>query len=363
MSVFKRRGQWVSKFQLDGVQRWTPGAPWPSKRQAQEAERRHRDRLTARRTDETCASFADRWVAEWPRPAASTRSLYGDAAQRFGAEFGQTPLGEVERISARAWALDVPRNVSKIVATLYEDARNIGLVETNPFSNLRLPRTEKTEEVHPPSLDEYRTLLRSSVLLGGYAAEFRALLTFAAWTGMRAGELQALRWSDIGRDTIDVRRARKDDGSYGPPKNGQARTIAYLEPARVLDQVPRRDGSDLVFHTPRGRPLDKSNLYYHWSKVRATVGLERQEAGLVGVRFHDLRHMCATQLLELGLDHFAVSVQLGHTDGGALVMARYGHPSKDAARARLLAAFGAGAGPSGDSATSRAVGDPHGSGQ
>jgi hypothetical protein len=43
-----------------------------------------------------------------------------------------------------------------------------------------------------------------------------------------------------------------------------------------------------------------------------------------------------TQRLELGLDHFAVSIQLGHEDGGALVMARYGHPSKDAARKRLL---------------------------
>jgi hypothetical protein len=41
----------------------------------------------------------------------------------------------------------------------------------------------------------------------------------------------------------------------------------------------------------------------------------------------------------MGIDHFAVSVQLGHEDGGALVMSRYGHPSKDAARQRLLAAF------------------------
>ena len=39
------------------------------------------------------------------------------------------------------------------------------------------------------------------------------------------------------------------------------------------------------------------------------------------------------------MSHFDVSVQLGHTDGGALVMARYGHPSEDAARDRLLRAF------------------------
>lgn len=343
MSVFKRSGQWVSKFQLDGVQRWTPGGPWPStlegKRHAQEAERRYRDRLRARRSEETCASFAARWVNEWPRTAVATRALYGQAANRFAAEFGGTPLGEVERLSARSWALGVPRNVSKIVATMYEDARNVGLVETNPFSNLRLPMTEKTEEVYPPSLEEFRTLLRSCVLAGGYAAELRALVTFAAWTGMRVGEMQALKWADVGEETIWVRRARKDDGTLGPPKNGQAREIPFLPPARVLDQVSRRDGSEFVFHTPRGEPLNKSNLYYHWNKVRAPLELERTEAGLPGIRFHDLRHFCATQLLELGVDHFAVSIQLGHTDGGALVMARYGHPSKDAARARLLAAF------------------------
>ena len=65
----------------------------------------------------------------------------------------------------------------------------------------------------------------------------------------------------------------------------------------------------------------------------------RAAAGLTSARWHDLRHFCATQLLEMGLSHFDVSIQLGHTDGGALVMERYGHPSEDAARNRLLGAF------------------------
>jgi hypothetical protein len=42
---------------------------------------------------------------------------------------------------------------------------------------------------------------------------------------------------------------------------------------------------------------------------------------------------------ELGVDHFAVSVQLGHTDGGALVMARYGHLSEARAKQRVLDLF------------------------
>lgn len=76
----------------------------------------------------------------------------------------------------------------------------------------------------------------------------------------------------------------------------------------------------------------QGSLHYSWRTVRAA-------AGLPSARWHDLRHFCATQLLEMGVSHFDVSIQLGHTDGGALVMERYGHPSEDAARNRLLGAF------------------------
>lgn len=340
MTAYRRKTGWAAKYMVNGEMINVPHSPWPTKRAAQDAERRHRERIASRATDETCASFADRWLEEWPRPAASTRALYAQAAKRFADEFTSTPLGEVERLSARAWALGIPRNLSKILGTMYEDARNVGIVKDNPFANLRLPKTEKTEEIVPPTPDEFRQLLRACTVLGGYAKEYRAFLQFAAWTGMRGGELHALQWADIQGDVIRVRRSRKTDGTIGKPKNGEEREIAFLEPARVLDHVRPWDGSPFVFHTPRGEPLRKGNSYYHWNKIRAGVSLTRAEADLPGLRFHDLRHFCATQLLELGLSHFDVSVQLGHTDGGALVMARYGHPSKDAARRRLLAAFG-----------------------
>ncbi len=332
MSAFQRpAGKWRAKFVLDGKQHWVGGGPWKTKAQALAAEQRLRDRLGARRSDESCASFADRWVAEWPRPAESTRRSYADAARRFAAEFGSTPLGEVERFSARAWALTQPRQVSRIAGVLYEDARNAGYVEANPFSNLRLPAAERRREIEPPTMNEFRRLQEATTALGGYGPEFRAMIVFSAWSGIRAGELHALRWIDIGRETITVAGARKRDGSIGLPKNGKPRTIAYLPPARVLDDVPER-GDAFVFHAPRGRPLIQGSHHYCWRVVRAAAGLD-------GMRWHDLRHFCATQLLELGISHFDVSVQLGHEDNGQLVMARYGHPSKDAARSRLLAAF------------------------
>jgi hypothetical protein len=55
------------------------------------------------------------------------------------------------------------------------------LVESNPFSNLRLPATEKTEEIAPPSLEEFRSLLGACIVLGGYATEFRR------WSSSRHG--------------------------------------------------------------------------------------------------------------------------------------------------------------------------------
>jgi integrase len=340
MSAFRRGGKWVAKFQYQGEQFWVPGGPWANKREAQQAERRHRELVEKGQAEQTCESFAERWLREWPRPAASTRRHYAYAISRFARDFGPTRLVDVERLSARTWALSVPRNVSRIVGVMFEDARNVGLVEHNPFSNLRLPVTERTEEIHPPTLDEYRQLLEACTVLGGYATEFRAMIQFSAWTGVRAGELHALRWEDVGTETIRIRVARKRDGDLGKPKNGKEREIAYLPPARVLDQVPRRS-DPFVFHSPRGKALVQGSHHYAWRSVRAAsrVPFDREDAGLPNVRWHDLRHFCATQLLELGLDHFAVSVQLGHEDGGALVMARYGHPSKDAARARLLSAF------------------------
>ena len=332
--VWRHKGsptRYVAKFVLNGKQVWVPGGPWEKKSHAQAAERRHRDRLKAKRSDETCASFADRWLEEWPRPEASTNRLYAAAAKRFGEAFGATPLGEVERLNARTWALTAPRAVSRVIGTMYEDARNVGLVEGNPFSGLRLPVTEKSAEIVPPTMEEYRALLDATPILGGYAKEFRAMIQFAAWTGMRQGELFGLHWADLDGEDIHIRRARKLDGSLGLPKNGTARDVLLLPPARVLDAVPHREGSPFVFHSPRGHALLKGTHAWSWQKVKAAAGVES--------RWHDLRHFCATQLLELGLDHFAVSIQLGHTDGGALVMSRYGHPSVEAARRRLLAAF------------------------
>ena len=336
MSQIRRGGGWVAKYQHRGRQVWVPGGPFKSKKEAIAAEAAHRQRFV---TSATCSRFADRWLEEWPRKSAATRRLYADAARRFSAEFGDRSLSDINRVEARTWALSIPRNYSKIIGTMYSDAHDVGLVEQNPFANLRLPATEKTEEIAPPSPDEYRQLLAACMVLGGYAEEFRALIQLTAWTGLRASEVMALKVDDFEARHLNVRRARKDDGTYGLPKGDKQRRIALPLEARVQDRLVRWDGSDFAFHTPRGKPFKKGSLYYTWNKVRdaSATSMARISDGLAPIRFHDLRHYAATQWLERGASHFDVSVLLGHDDGGQLVMARYGHPSKEAATDRLLA--------------------------
>jgi integrase len=76
----------------------------------------------------------------------------------------------------------------------------------------------------------------------------------------------------------------------------------------------------------------------YWSMLRKL-------ANRPGLDFYELRHAAATMLLERGVTPWDVAQQLGHTDGGQLVMEVYGHPSEAGARSRVLAAWDAAEGP------------------
>ena len=86
-------------------------------------------------------------------------------------------------------------------------------------------------------------------------------------------------------------------------------------------------------------PVWISNSRHHTAATQSPNTKQCLTPLILGMDFYELRHFCATHLLELGVSHADVAVQLGHTDGGALVMSTYGHPSEDGARERLKRAF------------------------
>jgi len=94
----------------------------------------------------------------------------------------------------------------------------------------------------------------------------------------------------------------------------------------------RRADSPYVFTPSTGKRFPETSYYYDGHAVGSAFDRP-------GMDFYELPHFCATELLRVGVSHPDVAVQLGHTDGGALVMSTYGHPSEDDARDRLRAAF------------------------
>jgi len=166
---------------------------------------------------------------------------------------------------------------------------------------------------------------------GDYGSTFRAMILVAAYVGVRPGELFALEHDDLTVDEVRVRQSRDGTGQLKLPKNGRVRTVILPPPAReALLAMPRHIDSPWVFTTKRGRAFTKPALNLYWNPVRTAFGRP-------AMHFYELRHFCATHLLELGLSHADVAMQLGHTDGGKLVMSTYGHPSEQGARQCLKA--------------------------
>ena len=91
--------------------------------------------------------------------------------------------------------------------------------------------------------------------------------------------------------------------------------------------------SGLIFEPPTGKPWTASLHHHYWTRLRLL-------ANRPGFDFYELRHASATMMIERGATPWDGAIQLGHVDGGQLVMSTYGHPSEAGARARLLALWG-----------------------
>lgn len=315
-----RRKRWVGTFK--------------TKAEAREAEREAgRRRSVGGRI--TCSEFSTLWLEQYPRAAGATRRTYRYGVMAFSEEFAHVRLADVDRLSARAWALQAPQSNVRVVRAMFNDAINDGIHPgPNPFANLRLEQSRGRKDLialTPEQLDE---LAEVALRVGGeFGPMFRAMILFSAYVGLRPGELFALERSDVGRDEVSIRRNLDGTGEIKAPKNGRERVVVLPPPAReALADVPARLDVPWLFVTPRNRRFSKSSLYYYWNPVRAAFGRP-------GMDYYELRHFCATHLLDLGVSHADVAVQLGHTDGGALVMSTYGHPSDDAARERLKRAY------------------------
>lgn len=333
--IVKRGKKWAVSVYDAGLKRKRWVGTFETRHDAKEAERdAAKRRTTAGRV--TCDEFARRWLAEYARPAAATQRTYRYALVRFTTDFAGVRLCDLGRPAARLWALRQPQSNVRAVRAMLNDAINEGLHSgPNPFANLRLEQSRGRKDLTALTLPEVERLADAALAVHGeYGPTFRAMILFAAYVGLRPGELFALERADIRSDEVTIRQNLDGTGQLKLPKNGKQRIVTLPPPARAaLATVAPRLDLPWLFVTRSGRRFSKSSLYYYWNPVRAAFGRP-------GMDFYELRHFCATHLLDLGVSHADVAIQLGHTDGGALVMSTYGHPSEEAARDRLKRAYG-----------------------
>jgi integrase len=145
----------------------------------------------------------------------------------------------------------------------------------------------------------------------GYTDHLQPIVLLALGTGLRRGELLALRWSDVDSvgSWLTVRGTSAKTGrTRHVPLNTDVRAVlARWRPADATDD-------DLVFPGPKGEPMQ--DLKTAWLKVA-------KAARLKGFTFHDLRHTFASKLVQAGVDLNTTRELLGHS--GIAMTLRYAH--------------------------------------
>lgn len=220
----------------------------------------------------------------------------------------------------------------KVLHMALEKAVKLGYIPKNPAAGSELPKLDQ-KEIHP--LDDQQVALLLKTAKGG---DMEYLITVALFTGCRLSELLGLTWDtvDFKQGTININKqlARPEHRGATPflsPKNRKTRTITPASSVMTaLKNQKRRQMKQqlkvghlwdnqyhMVFTTEIGEPLDQWKAEKGFSAVL-------DAAGLVGVRFHDLRHTYAVNAIRAGDDIKTIQGNLGHASA-AFTLDRYGH--------------------------------------
>ncbi len=179
--------------------------------------------------------------------------------------------------------------------------------------------------------DEFLTLDETPRFLRAAEPEWLAFLTTAIKTGLRVGELLALKWQDIDlvAGHVVVRRTLWHD-QEGPPKGGRDRKVPLSDEALAMVKAHRHLRGPYVFCEADGRRLTHS-------RVKDVVPSTCRRAGLAKrITTHGLRHTFASHLVIRGASLKAVQELLGHES--IEMTLRYSHLTPDVKReaVRLL---------------------------
>jgi integrase len=311
-----------------------------TKTEAKDARTAARQRLTGSTSAVTLRQFRARWTTDplFARPKASTNLHNAERTKAFVERYGSLRIDLVTDQVVGEWLAGGKRSSTvPALRAMFNDAASAKagrLVDRNPFAGLGIKKTRGLRDVTPPSEEIVWALIAAARKQAG--PTFAAWLQVAAFTGMRPGELDALRWDCV--DFTAGRLAVREQWSAGSktftsPKNGLTRHAILTPPARDALLNAPRESETYCFATLRRTHWTPGARAYHWKATRADVGYD-------GTLYLATRHFAGwymTNVLELPAEDVAVA--LGHTDGGYLVRTLYGHRDTERALLRVANAY------------------------
>jgi len=333
---------WHPRLRKQVSVRQVIGGPdtYESEAEAKLAEAEARTLLSkSARAGVTVSEWWAEWTTNpiWQRPSESTNINYRARTKAFVERYGSLAMRAVGDDEVAEWLRGKHASTVKELRVMWNDAASAAagrLVRENPFANLGLPSSRGRRDVQPPDEAQIQTFIQLAEELT--PPSFAAYLDVAIGTGMRPGELDALRWTkcDFQKEEIRVdEQWNKISRQFTKPKAHHIRTIGMTERARDrLLSLPRE--GEHCFQTLRGSHYCPSTRTHHWNRVRAAAGLGNSELYLVTRHFFGWYSL---NVLELP-DH-VIALHLGHRDGGKLVRTLYGHPDERLARQRVREAY------------------------
>jgi len=275
------------------------------------------------------AKYGSEWLdsplREW---TDSTRSNHNGVFElHIKPALGNKRLDEIKRKNVKALISEVrnkglssarAQGVLAVLSGLFESAIEDEIVSANPCQNAgKHCGNETLVEIEPLTVTEVQTMLENASKL---PIEIYTFLLLAVRTGLRAGELLGLEWSDVDFDNrfVEVSKSySRNTKKIGSTKNKKTRKVdltpAAAEALRKLQREKKVLGMRAVFSGAKGERLDDRR-----------IAEKLKEVAPRSIRLHDLRHTYATLRIAKGDNILDVSRQLGHHKV-AFTIDQYGH--------------------------------------
>ncbi len=276
------------------------------------------------------------------RYKARALESYAAAWRKVEPTFGHKRIGAITRREVQDWVDELakkgtPRstvaNALEPLRVLLGRAERRSEITANPTTNLELPASANSEM-------RFATKDETGAFIEALPTDQKALWATAFYGGLRRGELQALRWTDVdlgAAPAITVQRAFSGDDEGKPKSSAGVRRVPVVPPLAKLLKAHKastgRSGSDLVFGRTASQPFVPST-------VRANALKAWKDSPLEPIGLHQARHTAASFMIAAGANAKALSVVMGHASI-EITFNRYGHlmPGSEDEVGQRLAAY------------------------